>query len=281
MLGRTCSEGHALIKTTYLPVIQLGSMAASFSPNKNIQEYLAHCCSIKSYLSQSTRCWVEEEGSKCQGVPKSFQTWVALPLMLVFDHEDPDNREGGKSIAFCNVLTFIIGWNFPDVITPCPDSYYSRVKGLHYRLVARIQSTTLNGDHFKTYARNTDNMIFELDGMARHIDQKITSISLYGGNGSAPCLNPKGGKKRSISTLVGVQPRTVAVFYVLAEGSLFRTDFFEHQQCCLQRADEEGPIIINKEGLLEFGSLENCINTWVSMYSTPPASRTNWFRLKV
>ena len=96
--GRTCSEGHALIRTIHVPVIQLGSIAASFSQEKDAQEYVAHCCSVKSYQSQSTRCWVEEGGLKCQGVPQSFQTWVTLPLMLVFDHEDPDNQQQGTKI---------------------------------------------------------------------------------------------------------------------------------------------------------------------------------------
>ena len=124
-------------------------------------------------------------------------------------------------------------------------------------------------------------MVFELDGMTQHNDQKIANISLYGGNGCAPCLNLKGGKKRPITAMVGAQPRTVSVFYVLVQ-SLFRTDFFEHQLDLLRRADEEGPITINRQGLVGFGSLENCINTWVPMYSNPPTTnRTNWFRLKV
>ena len=132
-------------------------------------------------------------------------------------------------------------------------------------------------------ARTQDNMIFELDGMAYHRDSSIRKISWGSGNGYAPCLNRKGGKKRDVSAILGAHPRTISVFYVL-EGD-YQQEFFSHQSFILAaRADEEGPIALSRDGGVKFSSLENCINTWVPVdYEGSEGSegRNNDFRLKV
>ena len=132
-------------------------------------------------------------------------------------------------------------------------------------------------------ARTQDNMIFELDGMAYHRDSSIRKISWGSGNGYAPCLNRKGGKKRDVSAILGAHPRTISVFYVL-EGD-YQPEFFSHQSFILAaRADEEGPITLSRDGGVQFSGLENCINTWVPMHSERSEGsemRKNDFRLKV
>ena len=116
-------------------------------------------------------------------------------------------------------------------------------------------------------------MIFELDGMARHTHTGIQQISQFDGSGYGRCLNPKGGRKRDISCITGVHPRTVAVFYILEMGTHAQRTFFGHQRFMLRRADEEGPIELSSEGgRVKFATLPNCINTWIS---TPP-EEINW-----
>ena len=127
-------------------------------------------------------------------------------------------------------------------------------------------------------------MIFELDGMACHTNQTIRKIAWGLGNGYAPCLNRKGGKKRDLSAILGAHPRTIAVFYVL-DAAECQQEFFSHQSFILSsRADEEGPITLSRDGGVQFSGLENCINTWVPMHSERSEGsemRKNDFRLKV
>jgi len=147
------------------------------------------------------------------------------------------------------------------------------INTIRYRLVARITSTSDQGLHFKTTARAPNNMVFELDGMARHTHTGIQQISQLNGSGYGRCLNPKGGRKRDISCITSVHPRTVAVFYILEIGAHAQRNFF-HEQCfMLRRADEEGPIELSIEGgRVKFGTLPNCINTWIST----PQEEINW-----
>ena len=127
-------------------------------------------------------------------------------------------------------------------------------------------------------------MIFELDGMAYHTNQSIRKIAWGLGNGYAPCVNRKGGKKRELSTILGAHPRTIAVFYVL-DSDDYQQEFFTHQSFILgARADEEGPITLSRDGGVTFSALENCVNTWVpvdSARSQESESQKNDFRLKV
>jgi hypothetical protein len=128
-------------------------------------------------------------------------------------------------------------------------------------------------------------MIFELDGMARHTHTGIQQISQLNGSGYGRCLNQKGGKKRDISCITGVHPRTVAVFYILELGTHAQRNFFGQQRFMLRHADEEGPIEMSDEGRVKFDTRPNCINTWIST----PQEEINWhtrhpereFKLKV
>ena len=116
-------------------------------------------------------------------------------------------------------------------------------------------------------------MIFELDGMARHTHTGIQQISQLNGSGYGRCLNQKGGKKRDISCITGVHPRTVAVFYILEMGEYAQRKFFHQQYYMLRRADEEGPIEMSSEaGRVTFAAIPNCINTWIST----PREEINW-----
>lgn len=167
------------------------------------------------------------------------------------------------------MLTFHLAWFFPEHLYPLSPCF----EKIRYRLVARITSTSDHGAHFKTLVKTTDDLIFEIDGMARHTHTGIQQISKWKGFGYGRCLNQKGGKKRDISSITGIQPRTVAVFYVLEIGGYAQETFFYHQQSLLQWADEEGPINLGNEGgRVKFVMVPNCINTWIST----PAEEINW-----
>ena len=171
------------------------------------------------------------------------------------------------------MLTFGSGsWFFPEYLYPLSLSV-SRLEKIQYRLIVRIIFTADYGVHFKTIVRATDNMIFEMDGMAKHTHTGIQEISKWNGYGYGRCLNQKGGKKRDISFITGVHPRTVAVFYILEIGEYAQANFFHHQQSVLQWTDEEGPINLSNEGgRVKFLTVSNCINTWISI----PEEEINW-----
>lgn len=155
---------------------------------------------------------------------------------------------------------------------PLSLSVSSREK-IQYRLVARIISESDDGAHFKTIVRTADNLIFEIDGMARHTHTGIQQISKWKGSGYGRCLNQKGGKKRDISFIAGIQPRTIAVFYILEIDEYAQQNFFYHQQSMLRWADEEGPIDLASEGgQVKFLTVPNCINTWIPT----PREEINW-----
>ena len=90
MALRTCSAGHALLKpqTQFKPVIVLDSFARQLSKNLDVQEFVEKSCSVKGY--NTNVCWTSQddaEGSKCPGLQKSYQIWVTIPQILIFDHE--------------------------------------------------------------------------------------------------------------------------------------------------------------------------------------------------
>ena len=132
----------------------------------------------------------------------------------------------------------------------------------------------------------TDEMIFELDGMAHHTDTGIRRVALREEGGHAPCINPLGSRnrKRDLSAIVGLHAKTVAVFYVLENVALAQEDFFDHQADILSSADEAGPIRLHTlgrgGGAVDFRDVENCINTWLPVHSENQKNNTE-FRLKV
>lgn len=136
-------------------------------------------------------------------------------------------------------------------------------------------STADSGVHFKTMIRTTDDLVFEMDGMATHTHTGIRKVSSHHGRGYGRCLNFKKSRNqgRDLSEIVGIHPRTLAVFYVLDDKVNAQSNFFRHQQFTLKWADEVGPIEISNhwnEG--KFVSLTNCVNNWISV----PTEEVNW-----
>ena len=138
---------------------------------------------------------------------------------------------------------------------------------IRYRLIARIFSVTAAGYHFMTMVRTTDDFVYNVDGMRKHSDIGIQSISKFEGRGSARRLN-KAQKHKDLSAIIGRQKNTVAVFYILEESDTeptVQTYFWKYQQAKVGYAVDIGPIALaptlNK---LMFASFSyHTLNNWI------------------
>ena len=138
---------------------------------------------------------------------------------------------------------------------------------VRYRLIARIFSVTAAGYHFMTMVRTTDDFVYNIDGMRKHSDIGIQSISKFEGCGSARRLN-KAQKHKDLSAIIGRQKNTVAVFYILEESDTeptVQTYFWKYQQAKVGYAVDIGPIALaptlNK---LMFASFSyHTLNNWI------------------
>jgi len=90
---------------------------------------------------------------------------------------------------------------------------------LHYKLVARILSSTANGSHFTTVGRTTNDWIYKIDGMQESLDAGVRSISKYNSRGCAVRLNKT--KIKDLSAIAGRHKNTTAVFYILQDDGDF------------------------------------------------------------
>lgn len=169
-------------------------------------------------------------------------------------------------LSFQNYID--IGWNFPAIIYP--KTNFSKL--LSYRLIARIVSQTPSGQHFKTIIRSTDDCIYIADGMAKHSDAGVQSVSQFEGRGSAIRLNKS--KNKDISAIIGRHKNTTAVFYVLEEkdidSSSIQKTFWLKQWHMIHDAIDIGPIDVAPQlNILRFASFKHhTLNTWIPCTET-------------
>jgi hypothetical protein len=111
---------------------------------------------------------------------------------------------------------------FLEYIYPLPS--LSNPKVLQYRLIARIMSTADSCVHFKTMIR-TDDLVFEMDGLATHTHTGIRKVSLHHGRGYSRCSNFKKSRNQGsdLSETVGIHSRTLAGFYVSVRVQFLHT----------------------------------------------------------
>jgi hypothetical protein len=268
---RVCSEGHAQLKPSldFHSSIALNSYARYASPTLEVQEYVEKMCSLEHYSIQS--CWRVQNGmDHCNGHQRNYQIWMTLPSMLIFEPEAANDFNANGIISLNFTWSNGIGWDFPATLYPLGTA--SMGNCVHYRLIARIFSVTATGYHFMTTVRTTDDFVYTVNGMYKHSDIGIKSISKFEGRGSALRLN-KPKKHKDLSAITGRQKNTVAVFYILEEPSTeptTQTYFWRHQQAKVGYAVDIGPILLApKLNQLKLGSSSyHTLNNWIPCTET-------------
>jgi hypothetical protein len=163
------------------------------------------------------------------------------------------------------ISVLILGWDFPATLSIATGG--QRIDT--YRLVARIMSQSTNGAHFTTLIRTSDDMVFSVDGMARHTHTGIRQISKFNGRGCAIRINSTKDKaSKKLERITGRKKLTTAVFYVLENTTeakqLWKRDFFNQQQNVLARTPDRGIFRISPGGQVsmyqQFDS--NHLNYW-------------------